>query len=77
MCDSASQFALAASLKAGAVRPIGNHDLRAALKEVRSSTGPWFDTADNYATFANASGEYDDLLAYNSERKKQGRRGRG
>ena len=77
LCDSASQFALAASLKAGAVRPIGNHDLRAALKEVRSSTGPWFDTADNYATFANASGEYDDLLGYNSERKKQGRRGRG
>lgn len=77
LCDSASQFALAASLKAGAVRPIGNHDLRAALKEVRSSTGPWFDTADNYATFANASGEYDDLLAYNAERKKQGRRGQG
>jgi AAA+ superfamily predicted ATPase len=64
ICESAAQTALAASLQAGTIRPIGNHDMRAALKGVKSSIGPWFETAENYANFANTSGEYDDLLAY-------------
>lgn len=64
ICESAAQTALAASLQAGTIRPIGNHDMRAALKGVKSSIGPWFQTAENYANFANSSGEYDDLLAY-------------
>jgi len=34
------------------------------LKDVRPSTTAWFDTARNYALFANEGGIYDDLLAY-------------
>ncbi len=71
ICDSAAQLALARSLDSGKVVPIGKHDLREAMKSVRSSIGPWFDTAENYATFANASGEYDDLLAYLRTRKRR------
>jgi hypothetical protein len=39
-------------------------DFRAALKEVKPSTRSWFETARNYALFANEGGAYDDLLAY-------------
>lgn len=76
LCESAAQQALAASLQSGAMRPIGNHDLRAAQRELHASTGPWFETAENYALFANTSGEYDDLLAYLRFRQHKGRRGR-
>jgi AAA+ superfamily predicted ATPase len=71
LCETAAQAALAASLKSGSVRPIGNHDLKAALKSVKPSIGPWFDTAENYANFANSSGEYDDLLAYIRQRGRR------
>ena len=71
VCDSAAQFALGRSLDSGKIVPIGKHDVREALKGIRSSIGPWFETAENYATFANASGEYDDLLGYLRTRKRR------
>jgi hypothetical protein len=39
-------------------------DLDHALGEVRPSARAWFDTARNVALFANAGGEYDELLRY-------------
>jgi hypothetical protein len=39
-------------------------DFRTALKEVKPSTRAWFETARNYAMFANEGGAYDDLLVY-------------
>jgi AAA+ superfamily predicted ATPase len=71
ICESSAQAALAASMKAGVIRPIGNHDLKATLKSVRPSIAPWFDAAENYANFANTAGEYDDLLAYIRTRGKR------
>jgi AAA+ superfamily predicted ATPase len=71
VCETAAQSALAASLQSGSIRPIGNHDLRNALKDVKTSVGPWFETAENYANFANTSGEYDDLLTYLRGRKRR------
>ncbi len=44
-------------------------DFTRALKEVRPSTRPWFDTARNYAMFANEGGLYDDLLTFMRENK--------
>ena len=64
ICESAAETALEASLESGTPRPIGQADLERALKEVRSSIRPWFETARNYAQFANEGGAYDDLLAY-------------
>jgi hypothetical protein len=39
-------------------------DFKQALKDVKPSVRAWFDTARNYALYANEAGAYDDLLAY-------------
>ncbi len=64
LCDTAAEHALLASSRSGTVRMIGMADFSRALKEIRPSTGPWFQEARNVALFANESGEYDELLAY-------------
>jgi SpoVK/Ycf46/Vps4 family AAA+-type ATPase len=69
VCDTAAERALMDSARSGTVRMIGMADLEAALKEVHPSVGPWLESARNVALFANASGEYDDLLAYLKKRK--------
>jgi len=64
LCETATEQAMEESLTTGQVRMITIADFRAALKEVKPSTRAWFDTARNYALFANEGGSYDDLLAY-------------
>jgi SpoVK/Ycf46/Vps4 family AAA+-type ATPase len=64
LCETAAEFAMEDSMRAGKVRPIQLQDFRAALQDVKSSTRPWLETARDYAMFANESGTYDDLLAY-------------
>lgn len=64
LVDSAAELAMAHAVKTGKVRPIGSRDFAAALKEVRATTQAWFDTAKNYALYANEGGLYDDLLTY-------------
>ena len=64
LCASATELALADSMAQGQVRPISEADLRAALKELRPSTAPWFETARNFVLFANQSGSYDELQDY-------------
>ncbi|WP_163513688.1 ATP-binding protein [Fodinicola acaciae] len=68
-CESAAELALADSVRTGKVRPVTMDDFRAALKQIKPSTGPWFAAARNVATFANTDGEYDDLLAYMKKRR--------
>ena len=69
LCESASEQALAESLRTGQLRPINAADFDAALKDAKPSTRPWFSVAYNYAMYANEGGEYDELLAYIRERK--------
>ena len=38
--------------------------LAEALKETKPSTAEWLETARSYATYANKTGLYDDLVAY-------------
>jgi ATP-dependent Zn protease len=64
LVDSAAELAMAHAVKTGKVRPIGSRDFSTALKDVRPTTQAWFDTAKNYALYANEGGLYDDLLAY-------------
>ena len=64
VCESATELAMEDSLESGNARPVRMRDFERALKEVHSSTRPWFDTARNYAQFANEGGTYDDLLDY-------------
>ncbi|RNL87043.1 ATP-binding protein [Halostreptopolyspora alba] len=64
LCESAAERALLDSARQGQVRPITPEDFRAALREVRPSTGPWFETARNVVSFAGGDDTYDDLAAY-------------
>lgn len=69
LVDSAAELAMADSLRSGNVRPIGMNDFTRALSEAKPSTRSWFDTARNYAQFANDGGMYDELLTYMRKQK--------
>ncbi len=64
VCETAAELAMLDAARTGEVRPIGMGDVDAALRQVRPSIGPWFETARNVALFANEGGQYDKLLAY-------------
>jgi hypothetical protein len=51
-------------MKLGKPVPIQSRDLEKALGKHKASTREWFNTAKNYALFANESGLYDDILEY-------------
>ena len=69
VCDTATQLAMADSLRAGEVRPVRMADVDAALGQIRPSAGPWFDTARNVVEFANGDGTYDELAKYLRRKK--------
>jgi SpoVK/Ycf46/Vps4 family AAA+-type ATPase len=62
--DIAVEAKLEESIRKGTALPIETRDLEQALKKHRPTTREWFNTAKNYALFANESGLYDDILAY-------------
>lgn len=62
--DSAVEDKLRAAMQAGLLQPIKTTDLAAAIKRHRPTARDWFDTARNYALYANQSGLYDDILAH-------------
>ncbi|MCB0637646.1 MAG: ATP-binding protein, partial [Lewinella sp.] len=55
---------LRASFATGVPEPITTKDLLIAAKRHKPSTREWFNTARNYALYANESGLYDDILTY-------------
>ncbi len=69
VCDTATERALADSMRSGTVRNLTTKDLLAAAREVQPSTGPWFTTARNVALFGNSDGSYDELAAYLRKRR--------
>lgn len=64
LCETAVEYAMHESIESGNVRPINMADFSKAINEIQPSTRPWFETARNYAMFANEGGVYDDLLDY-------------
>ncbi len=64
VCETAAEFAIEDSLSSGRARAITNNDLERAIARTTPSTLPWFDVARNFVTFANPSGEYDQLLDF-------------
>lgn len=64
LCESAAELAMEDSIRLNVPRPIQMGDFKQALKSVLPSTRAWFDTARNFALFANEGGLYDELLAY-------------
>ena len=69
LCQSAIDVAFEESLTSGSIRAITSKDFDTPLKEVQPSTRPWFESARNYAMFANQGGSYDDLLTYIKDNK--------
>ena len=61
VCDSAAENALMDSVRTGRPRLMNMKDMYAALKEVRPSSGPWFETARAVVEYADVSGEYAEL----------------
>lgn len=64
LCESAAELAMSDSIKTGKVRPINMNDFKQAMKSINPSTRAWFETARNFALFANEGGIYDDLVDY-------------
>jgi hypothetical protein len=51
-------------MKKGKIIPVSGKDLVKSAKQVKPSTRKWFESAKNYALYANQSGFYDDVLNY-------------
>jgi transitional endoplasmic reticulum ATPase len=64
MVDIAIEDKLRIVMKTGIPEPITTVDLIQAAKRHHASTREWFNTAKNYAVFANESGIYDEILKY-------------
>ena len=62
--DHATEGKLTEAMKAGKILPITNKDLVKATRNVKPSTRKWFESAKNYALYANQSGFYDDVLEF-------------
>lgn len=62
--DQAIEGALSEAMRTGKIVPVTQKDLVRAAKNVKPSTLKWFESARNYALYANQSGFYDDILQY-------------
>jgi len=62
--DRATEAKLDEAMKKGKIIPITGKDLIKSSKQVKPSTRKWFESAKNYALYANQSGFYDDVLNY-------------
>ena len=51
-------------MKEGRVVPLSTRELLATAKAVKPSSRTWFETARNYALYANQGGLYNDVLAH-------------
>jgi transitional endoplasmic reticulum ATPase len=67
--DIATERALSRAMKAGRVVPMTIEDLLQAGKSIKPSTRAWFESAKNYALYANQGGFYDDVLTFLGIRK--------
>lgn len=62
--DRATESKLEEAMKKGKIIPVTGKDLLKSAKLVKPSTRKWFESAKNYALYANQSGFYDEVLQY-------------
>lgn len=62
--DLATEQVLSDAMKTGKVIPLNTRDLVKASARHRPTTKAWFESAKNYALYANQSGFYDDVLRH-------------
>lgn len=68
--EHAIEATLELAMKQGKPIPLTTKILLRATASIRPSTKEWFGTAKNYATYANESGLYDDILDYLGKGKR-------
>ena len=69
MFDITTEQALARAMREGRVVPLTTDDLLQTARDLRPSARAWFESAKNYALYANQSGFYDDVLSFLNLRK--------
>jgi transitional endoplasmic reticulum ATPase len=69
MFDVTTEQALSRAMREGRVVPLTTEDLLQTARELRPSAKAWFESAKNYALYANQSGFYDDVLTFLNLRK--------
>jgi AAA+ superfamily predicted ATPase len=69
MFDITTEHALARAMREGRVIPLTTEDLLQTARDLRPSARAWFESAKNYALYANQSGFYDDVLSFLNLRK--------
>jgi transitional endoplasmic reticulum ATPase len=62
--DQAVEQKLQEAMQTGTPAPIRTQDLLEKAKQAHITTQEWFETARNYAIYANQSGLYNDVLSY-------------
>jgi SpoVK/Ycf46/Vps4 family AAA+-type ATPase len=71
ICDDAAERALQKAIGSSSIQPIGDAELRKAVKSTRPSTSVWLESAKNHVRYANATGEYDELADYLRRRDRR------
>jgi AAA+ superfamily predicted ATPase len=69
MFDITTEQALARAMREGRVVPLTTEELLQTARDLRPSAKAWFESAKNYALYANQSGFYDDVLSFLNLRK--------
>lgn len=67
--DIAIESKLEEAMRKGRPMPLDTNDLLSASKKHKATTSEWFQTAKNYALFANEAGLYDDILEFMGMKK--------
>jgi transitional endoplasmic reticulum ATPase len=62
--DLATEQVLSDAMKTGKVVPLTTKDLVKASSRHKPTTKAWFESARNYAMYANQAGFYDDVLKF-------------
>lgn len=69
--DRATDRAIDLTLEQGEEQPIEQEMLLTAAQSCHSTVGDWLSTAKDYATYANESGRYDDVLEFIDQYRKR------
>ena len=64
LVNTAVDIAIEETLDSGTEQPVAMRHFTDAIGEVRPTTVEWLTTARNYAKYANAGGQYDDVAAF-------------
>jgi len=62
--DTATEASLTLAMKEKRIVPLTTDQLIRAAKSLRPSTRAWFESAKNYALYANQGGFYNDVLKF-------------